>query len=86
MLFNESLSVFSPPSCQKSESSHSATMATSIGSGEYARIATSNSESMSYLKKIDNKIDNVELKLKTIDNLEKKVDTFEKDMKKCGHV
>ena len=61
-------------------------MATSIGSGEYARIATSNSESMSYLKKIDNKIDNVELKLKTLDNLEKKVDTFEKDMKNCGHV
>ena len=45
-----------------------------------------NSESMSYLKKIDNKIDNVELKLKTLDNLEKKVDTFEKDMKNCGHV
>ena len=81
MLFNESISVFSPPSCQKSKSSHSAAMATSIGSDESASIATSNSESMSYLKKIDSKIDNVELKLKTLDKLENTVYAFEKDMK-----
>jgi len=36
---------------------------------------------MSYLKKIDSKLDSVDQKLKTLDKLEKKVDTFEKDMK-----
>ena len=56
-------------------------MATSIGSDESASIATSNSESMSYIKKIDSKIDNVELKLKTLDKLENTVYAFEKDMK-----
>jgi hypothetical protein len=42
----------------------------------------SNADIIMFLKKIEGKIENVELKLKTLDNLEKKVDNFENDLKK----
>lgn len=42
----------------------------------------SNADIISYLQKIENKIGNVEEKLKTLDKLEAKVDNFEKDLKK----
>ena len=42
----------------------------------------SNADIIMYLKKIEGKIENVDLKLKTLDILEKKVDNFENDLKK----
>lgn len=44
------------------------------------KISTSN-EIITYLQKIDSKIDKVEQKLEALDKLEKKVDTFDKELK-----
>lgn len=40
-----------------------------------------NEEIITYLRKIDSKLDNVEQKLQKLETLEKKVDSFEKDLK-----
>ena len=83
ILFNDTYSTFDE------QDSSSGTMATSnvrnIGRTDQAETVNespSNADILSYLKRIDSKIVNIELKLKKLDTLEEKVNNFDRELKK----
>ena len=83
ILFNDTYSTFDE------QDSSSGTMATTtvrnIGRTDQAETVNespSNADILSYLKRIDSKIVNIELKLQKLDTLEEKVNNFDRELKK----
>ena len=93
VLFDESSNslsaLFEPESVMESSKSNGATKKVTEQFSEQVinEKSPSNADIFAYLKQMDRKIVNIEFKLKTLDSLEEKVSTFDRELKKLwAHV